>query len=66
MKYLDKNQGANVIADMVEQAGVTMILEELIAGMSSDELTETITHLDRHLFANHYSEVLDEDEDAFD
>lgn len=63
---LDKNQGANIIAQMIEQAGVTMILEELIAGMSSDELTENIKHLDRHLFANHYSEVLDDNDDAFD
>ena len=63
---LDKNQGANIIAQMIEQAGVTMILEELIQGMSSDELTENIKHLDRHLFANHYSEVLDDNDDAFD
>ena len=58
MKYLDKDQGVNILAQMVEQVGIEVILEELIQGMSSDELTENIKHLDRHLFANHFSEIL--------
>ena len=43
-----------VLTEMVEQAGVSNILDEVIASMSTDELQETIKHLDQHLFANHY------------
>tara|TARA_R110000803_G_C11809305_1_gene300439 strand:- start:333 stop:533 length:201 start_codon:yes stop_codon:yes gene_type:complete len=66
MKYLDKDQGVNIITQMVEQVGIELILEELIQGMSSDELTENVKHLDRHLFANHFSEILDDCDSAFD
>ena len=66
MKYLDKDQGVNIIAQMVEQVGVEAILEELIQGMSSDELTENVKHLDRHLFTNHFSEILADCDSAFD
>ena len=66
MKYLDKDQGVNIITQMVEQVGIELILEELIQGMSSDELTENVKHLDRHLFTNHFSEILDDCDSAFD
>ena len=44
-----------VLTEMVEQAGVSNILDEVIASMSTDELQDTVKHLDRHLFANHYT-----------
>ena len=43
-----------ILTEMVEHAGVSNILDEIIASMSTDELQETIEHLDRHLFANHF------------
>ena len=33
---------------------VTTILEEIIQSMSTDELEETVKHVDQHLFANHF------------
>ena len=44
----------NILSEMVEHAGVNLILEELVAGMSTDELKENVEHLDRHLFENHF------------
>ena len=43
-----------ILTQMVEHAGVDLILDEIIASMSTDELQETIKHLDQHLFANHF------------
>ena len=43
-----------ILTQMVEHAGVDLILDEIIASMSIDELQETIEHLDRHLFENHF------------
>ena len=43
-----------ILTQMVEHAGVDLILDEIIASMSTDELQETIEHLDRHLFENHF------------
>lgn len=44
----------DILSEMIEQAGVITIIEEIVAGMSSDELQATVGHLDQHLFANHY------------
>ena len=44
----------NVLAEMIEHTSVTTILEETIQSMSTDELEETVKHLDQHLFANHF------------
>jgi len=43
-----------ILTQMVEHAGISDILDEIIASMSTDELQETIKHLDQHLFANHF------------
>jgi hydroxymethylpyrimidine/phosphomethylpyrimidine kinase len=43
-----------ILTEMVEHAGISNILDEVIASMSTDELQETIKHLDQHLFANHF------------
>lgn len=66
MMSLDKNQGTNIIMDMLEQVGAVELLQEIIQGMSSDELTKTIDELDRYVFDRHYAETLVEDECAFD
>ena len=61
MMRLDKNQGANIILDMLEQVGAIELLDEVIQSLNSDELSEMIDHLDSHLFERHYSELLDEE-----
>ena len=43
-----------ILTEMVEHTSVTTILEEIIQSMSSDELEETVKHVDQHLFANHF------------
>jgi hypothetical protein len=52
--------------DMLEGVGAVELLDEIIQGMSSDELSETVEHLDSHLFDGHYRELLIEEEDVFD
>ena len=44
----------NVLSEMIEHTSVTTILEETIQSMSTDELEETVKHLDQHFFANHF------------
>jgi hypothetical protein len=39
---------------MIEHTSVMTIFEEMVTSMSTDELQETIEHLDQHLFANHF------------
>ena len=63
---LTKNQGTNIVFDMLEQVGAVELLEEIIQGMSSDELNEVIEYLDGYLFNNHYSELLEDEPDVFD
>ena len=66
MMRLDKNQGANIILDMLEQIGAVELLEEIVQSLSSDELNEIIDHLDGYLFDRHYSELLEAEPDVFD
>jgi len=63
---LNKNQGYNIIMDMLEGVGAVELLNEIVQGMSSDELSETVEHLDSYLFDGHYRELLMEEEDVFD
>jgi hypothetical protein len=51
---MNKHELTDVLLEMVEHAGVEVILEELVQAMSSDELQENIQHLDQHLFENHF------------
>jgi predicted thioesterase len=51
---MNKHELTDVLLEMVEHAGVELILEELIQAMSSDELHANIKHLDQHLFENHF------------
>ena len=51
---MNKHELTDILIEMVEHAGVDMILEELVQAMSSDELQENIKHLDQHLFGNHF------------
>ena len=51
---MSKGELNDILVEMVEHAGVDLILEELVAGMSTDELKENVEHLDRHLFENHF------------
>ena len=66
MMRLDKNQGYNIVMDMLEQVGAVELLDEIIQSLSSDELSEIIDHLDGHLFERHYSELLEDEPDVFD
>ena len=51
---MSKAELYDVLEEMVEHTSVTTILEETIQSMSTDELEETVKHLDQHLFANHF------------
>jgi len=51
---MSKTELHNILFEMVEHVDVGVILDELIAGMSIDELRENVEHLDRHLFENHF------------
>ena len=51
---MNKHELTDILIEMVEHAGVDMILEELVQAMSSDELKENVEHLDQHLFENHF------------
>lgn len=66
MIRVNKNQGYNIVMDMLEQVGAVELLEEMIAQMSGDELSKVVSGLDQYMFENHYSEILDEDDEAFD
>lgn len=66
MIRVNKNQGTNIMMDMLEQVGAVELLNEMISQMSSDELSEVVGGLDQYVFDNHYSGILDEDDEAFD
>lgn len=66
MIRLDKNQGYNIVMDMLEHVEAIELLEEIIQGMSSDELSNIIDELDRYVFNRHYSELLETEPDVFD
>ena len=51
---MNKHELTDVMLEMVEHAGVELILEELIQCMSQDELKENVKHLDQYLFENHF------------
>jgi len=51
---MNKAELHDILFEMVEHTSVGEIMDEIIAGMSSDKLEETVKHLDQHLFANHY------------
>ena len=62
---VNKNQGTNIILDMLEQVGAVELLEEIVQQMSSDELSQVIDGLDQYLFDNYYQEALEEEPDAW-
>ncbi len=66
MIRIDKNQGYNIVMDMLEQVGAVELLDEVIQSLNSDELSEIIDHLDSHVFERHYSELLEAEPDVFD
>ena len=51
---MSKAELHDVLVEMVEHTSVTTILEETIQSMSTDELKETVKHIDQHLFSNHF------------
>ena len=63
---LNKNQGTNIVFDMLEQVGAVELLEEIIQGMSSDKLSDWVEYLDDHLFDGHYQSLLEDEPDVFD
>lgn len=65
MIRVDKNQGTNILMDMLEQVGAVELLNEMVSQMSSDELSEVVGGLDQYVFEKHYSGILDENEEAF-
>ena len=44
----------DILGEMIEHTSVMTIFEEMVMSMSTDELQETVKHLDQHLFANHF------------
>jgi hypothetical protein len=51
---MSKAELHNVLVEMVEHTSVATIMDEIVAGMSTDELKETVKHIDQHLFGNHF------------
>ena len=43
-----------VVEDMIEHMGVQAFTEEVMQGMSTDELKETVENIDQHHFGNHF------------
>lgn len=52
---MDRNELIEVLENMLEQAGYRQILDEMVAGFSTDELRENVRHLNQNLFGNHYN-----------
>jgi hypothetical protein len=40
--------------EVVEDMSVQAFTEEVMRGMSTDELKETVEHIDQHHFGNHF------------
>ena len=51
---MSKAELHNVLVEMVEHTSVATIMDEIVTGMSTDELKETVKHIDQHLFGNHF------------
>jgi|TARA_B100000424_G_C22915772_1_gene487259 hypothetical protein len=51
---MSKAELHDVLVEMVEHTSVATIMDEIVAGMSTDELKETVKHIDQHLFGNHF------------
>lgn len=66
MIKVNKNQGTNIILDMLEQVGAVELIEEMVQQMSSNELSEVIDGLDQYLFDNRYQESLNENPNRFE
>ena len=54
MNYKSRNELWAISEEMVEQMGVVAFLNEVMQSMSTDELRNTVKHVDRHCFGNHY------------
>tara|TARA_R100000541_G_scaffold6638_1_gene14240 strand:- start:891 stop:1052 length:162 start_codon:yes stop_codon:yes gene_type:complete len=51
---MSRSELFEVVEDMIEHMGVQAFTEEVMHGMSTDELKETVEHIDQHHFANHF------------
>ena len=51
---MNKTELHDILIEMVDASDIVTVMEEIIAGMSSDELEATVKHLDQHLFENHF------------
>lgn len=54
MSYKSRNELWAISEEMVEQMGAVAFLNEVMQSMSTDELRDTVKHVDRHCFGNHY------------
>jgi len=51
---MSRNELYEVVEEMIDHMGVQAFTEEVMHSMSTDELTETVKHIDQHHFANHF------------
>ena len=51
---MTRNELFDVLNEMIDHVGVEGVLDEMTQAMSTDELKESVKHLDQHLFANHF------------
>lgn len=59
-----KSELLDIASDMAEHMGTSGFLNELLAGMSRDELNESLEHIDRMVFENHFFSEQDEEEEG--
>lgn len=51
---MTRNELFDVLNEMIDHVGTDGILDELTRAMSTDELEEHVSHLDKYLFDNHF------------
>lgn len=49
-----KSELLDIASEMAEHMGTSGFLNELLAGMSRDELSESLEHIDRMVFQNYF------------
>lgn len=58
-----KSELLDIASEMAEHMGTSGFLNELLAGMSRDELSESLEHIDRMVFQNHFFSEKEEEEE---
>ena len=51
---MSRSELFDILEEMVEHTSIDIIFSELCQAMTTDELKETVEHIDQHHFANHF------------